>query len=304
MPVADGDEQQLSSGSNVANKPSIVPNTEVPKGPSGVPVAYGDEQQLSSGSNVANKPSIVPNTEVPKGPSGVPVADGDEQQLSSDSNVANKPSIVPTEVPKGPSSVPMADGDESVVEQKVDTVVKPPVMTTEQPVNSNNTLAGAGAPTVEHSNRSNPFAKLYGVMQQGHYDEANIQQPNLNDKGNSSNTLGFNTALAKPMDGNSQSSQTQSNSNQYVPSGSGSMMSEASDEAQFSNNTIIVKGPVDTEAASEEPSITDKPNHVTNSSATDVSKTKEFLAQNAQEGSRKEVVVQEKQATGSFLNKI
>ena len=302
VPVADGDEQQLSSGSNVANKPSIVPNTEVPKGPSGVPVADGDEQQLSSGSNVANKPSIVPNTEVPKGPSGVPVADGDEQQLSSDSNVANKPSIVPnTEVPKGPSSVPMADGDESVVEQKVDTVVKPPVMTTEQPVNSNNTLAGAGAPTVEHSNRSNPFAKLYGVMQQGHYDEANIQQPNLNDKGNSSNTLGFNTALAKPMDGNSQSSQTQSNSNQYVPSGSGSMMSEASDEAQFSNNTIIVKGPVDTEAASEEPSITDKPNHVTNASATDVSKTKEFLAQNAQEAQEKEAVVQEKQATKEAL---
>ena len=299
VPVTDGDEQQLSSGSNVANKPIIVPNTEVPKGPSGVPVADGDEQQLSSGSNVANKPSIVPNTEVPKGPSGVPVANGDEQQLSSGSNVANKPSIVPnTEVPKGPSGVPVADGDESVVEQKVDTVVKPPVMTTEQPVNSNNNLAGAGAPTVEHSNRTNPFAKLYGVMQQGHYDEANIQQPNLNDKGNSSNTLGFNTALAKPMDGNSQSSQTQSNSNQYVPSGSGSMMSEASDEAQFSNNTIIVKGPVDAEAASEEPSITDKPNHVTNASATDVSKTKEFLAQNAQE---KEAVVQEKQATKEAL---
>ena len=302
VPVADGDEQQLSSGSNVANKPSIVPNTEVPKGPSGVPVADGDEQQLSSGSNVANKPSIVPNTEVPKGPSGVPVADGNEQQLSSGSNVANKPSIVPnTEVPKGPSSVPVADGDESVVEQKVDTVVKPPVMTTEQPVNSNNNLAGAGAPTVEHHNRSNPFAKLYGAMQQGHYDEANIQQPNLNDKGNSSNTLGFNTALAKPMDGNSQSSQTQSNSNQYVPSGSGSMMSEASDEAQFSNNTIIVKGPVDAEAASEEPSITDKPNHVTNASATDVSKTKEFLAQNAQEAQEKEAVVQEKQATKEAL---
>ena len=302
VPVADGDEQQLSSGSNVANKPSIVPNTEVPKGPSGVPVADGDEQQLSFGSNVANKPSIVPNTEVPKGPSGVPVADGNEQQLSSGSNVANKPSIVPnTEVPKGPSSVPMADGDESVVEQKVDTVVKPPVMTTEQPVNSNNNLAGAGAPTVEHSNRTNPFAKLYGVMQQGHYDEANIQQPNLNDKGNSSNTLGFNTALAKPMDGNSQSSQAQSNSNQYVPSGSGSMMSEASDEAQFSNNTIIVKGPVDAEAASEEPSITDKPNHVTNASATDVSKTKEFLAQNAQEAQEKEAVVQEKQATKEAL---
>ena len=302
VPVADGDEQQLSSGSNVANKPSIVPNTEVPKGPSGVPVTDGDEQQLSSGSNVANKPSIVPNTEVPKGPSGVPVADGDEQQLSSGSNIANKPSIVPnTEVPKGPSGVPVADGDESVVEQKVDTVVKPPVMTTEQPVNSNNNLAGAGAPTVEHSNRTNPFAKLYGVMQQGHYDEANIQQPNLNDKGNSSNTLGFNTALAKPMDGNSQSSQTQSNSNQYVPSGSGSMMSEASDEAQFSNNTIIVKGPVDAEAASEEPSITDKPNHVTNASATDVSKTKEFLAQNAQEAQEKEAVVQEKQATKEAL---
>ena len=299
VPVADGDEQQLSSGSNVANKPSIVPNTEVPKGPSGVPVADGDEQQLSSGSNVANKPSIVPNTEVPKGPSGVPVADGDEQQLSSGSNIANKPSIVPnTEVPKGPSGVPVADGDKSVVEQKVDTVVKPPVMTTEQPVNSNNNLAGAGAPTVEHHNRSNPFAKLYGAMQQGHYDEANIQQPNLNDKGNSSNTLGFNTALAKPMDGNSQSSQTQSNSNHYVPSGSGSMMSEASDEAQFSNNTIIVKGPVDAEAASEEPSITNKPNHVTNASATDVSKTKEFLAQNAQE---KEAVVQEKQATKEAL---
>ena len=302
VPVADGDEQQLSSGSNLANKPSIVPNTEVPKGPSGVPMADGDEQQLSSGSNVANKPSIVPKTEVPKGPSGVPVTDGDEQQLSSGSNVANKPSIVPnTEVPKGPSGVPMAEGDESVVEQKVDTVVKPPVMTTEQPVNSNNTLAGAGAPTVEHSNRSNPFAKLYGAMQQGHYDEANIQQPNLNDKGNSSNTLGFNTALAKPMDGNSQSSQTQSNSNQYVPSGSGSMMSEASDEAQFSNNTIIVKGPVDAEAASEEPSITDKPNHVTNASATDVSKTKEFLAQNAQEAQEKEAVVQEKQATKEAL---
>ena len=302
VPVADGDEQQLSSGSNVANKPSIVPNTEVPKGPSGVPMADGDEQQLSSGSNVANKPSIVPNTEVPKGPSGVPVADGDEQQLSSGSNVANKPSIVPnTEVPKGPSGVPVADGDKSVVEQKVDTVVKPPVMTTEQPVNSNNNLAGAGAPTVEHSNRTNPFAKLYGAMQQGHYDEANIQQPNLNDKGNSSNTLGFNTALAKPMDGNSQSSQTKSNSNQYVPSGSGSMMSEASDEAQFSNNTIIVKGPVDAEAASEEPSITDKPNHVTNASATDVSKTKEFLAQNAQEAQEKEAVVQEKQATKEAL---
>ena len=302
VPVTDGDEQQLSSGSNVANKPSIVPNTEVPKGPSGVPVADGDEQQLSSGSNIANKPSIVPNTEVPKGPSGVPVADGDEQQLSSGSNVANKPSIVPnTEVPKGPSGVPVADGDESVVEQKVDTVVKPPVMTTEQPVNSNNNLAGAGAPTVEHSNRTNPFAKLYGVMQQGHYDEANIQQPNLNDKGNSSNTLGFNTALAKPMDGNSQSSQTQSNSNHYVPSGSGSMMSEASDEAQFSNNTIIVKGPVDAEAASEEPSITNKPNHVTNASATDVSKTKEFLAQNAQEAQEKEAVVQEKQATKEAL---
>ena len=302
VPVTDGDEQQLSSGSNVANKPSIVPNTEVPKGPSGVPVTDGDEQQLSSGSNVANKPSIVPNTEVPKGPSGVPVADGNEQQLSSGSNVANKPSIVPnTEVPKGPSSVPVADGDESVVEQKVDTVVKPPVMTTEQPVNSNNNLAGAGAPTVEHHNRSNPFAKLYGAMQQGHYDEANIQQPNLNDKGNSSNTLGFNTALAKPMDGNSQSSQAQSNSNQYVPSGSGSMMSEASDEAQFSNNTIIVKGPVDAEAASEELSITDKPNHVTNASATDVSKTKEFLAQNAQEAQEKEAVVQEKQATKEAL---
>ncbi len=302
VPVADGDEQQLSSGSNVANKPSIVPNTEVPKGTSGVPVTDGEEQQLSSGSNVANKPSIVPNTEVPKGPSGVPMADGDEQQLSSGSNVANKPSIVPnTEVPKGPSGVPVADGDESVVEQKVDTVVKPPVMTTEQPVNSNNNLAGAGAPTVEHHNRSNPFAKLYGVMQQGHYDEANIQQPNLNDKGNSSNTLGFNTALAKPMDGNSQSSQAQSNSNQYVPSGSGSMMSEASDEAQFSNNTIIVKGPVDAEAASEEPSITDKPNHVTNASATDVSKTKEFLAQNAQEAQEKEAVVQEKQATKEAL---
>ena len=302
QPVADGDEQQLSSGSNVANKPSIVPNTEVPKGPSGVPVTDGDEQQLSSGSNVANKPSIVPNTEVPKGPSGVPVADGDEQQLSSGSNIANKPSIVPnTEVPKGPSGVPVADGDESVVEQKVDTVVKPPVMTTEQPVNSNNNLAGAGAPTVEHSNRTNPFAKLYGVMQQGHYDEANIQQPNLNDKGNSSNTLGFNTALAKPMDGNSQSSQTQSNSNQYVPSGSGSMMSEASDEAQFSNNTIIVKGPVEAEAASEEPSIIDKPKHATNASATDVSKTKEFLAQNAQEAQEKEAVVQEKQATKEAL---
>ena len=302
VPMADGDEQQLSSGSNVANKPSIVPNTEVPKGPSGVPVADGDEQQLSSGSNVANKPSIVPNTEVPKGPSGVPVTDGDEQQLSSGSNVANKPSIVPnTEVPKGPSGVPVADGDESVVEQKVDTVVKPPVMTTEQPVNSNNNLAGAGAPTVEHSNRTNPFAKLYGVMQQGHYDEANIQQPNLNDKGNSSNTLGFNTALAKPMDGNSQSSQTQSNSNQYVPSGSGSMMSEASDEAQFSNNTIIVKGPVEAEAASEEPSIIDKPKHATNASATDVSKTKEFLAQNAQEAQEKEAVVQEKQATKEAL---
>ena len=302
VPVADGDEQQLSSGSNLANKPSIVPNTEVPKGPSGVPMADGDEQQLSSGSNVANKPSIVPNTEVPKGPSGVPVADGDEQQLSSGSNVANKPSIVPnTEVPKGPSGVPVTDGDESVVEQKVDTVVKPPVMTTEQPVNSNNTLAGAGAPTVGHSNRTNPFAKLYGAMQQGHYDEANIQQPNLNDKGNSSNTLGFNTALAKPMDGNSQSSQTQSNSNQYVPSGSGSMMSEASDEAQFSNNTIIVKGPVDAEAASEEPSITDKPYHVTNASATDVSKTKEFLAQNAQEAQEKEAVIQEKQATKEAL---
>ena len=302
VPVADGYEQQLSSGSNVANKPSIVPNTEVPKGPSGVPVADGDEQQLSSGSNVANKPSIAPNTEVPKGPSGVPVADGDEQQLSSGSNVANKPSIIPnTEVPKGPSSVPVADGDESVVEQKVDTVVKPPVMTTEQPVNSNNNLAGAGAPTVEHHNRSNPFAKLYGAMQQGHYNEANIQQPNLNDKGNSSNTLGFNTALAKPMDGNSQSSQTQSNSNQYLPSGSGSMMSEASDEDQFSNNTIIVKGPVDAETASEEPSITDKPKHATNASATDVSKTKEFLAQNAQEAQEKEAVVQEKQATKEVL---
>ena len=55
----------LALAPNVANKPSIIPNTEVPKGPSGVPVADGDEQQLSSGSNVANKP-IVPNTEVPK----------------------------------------------------------------------------------------------------------------------------------------------------------------------------------------------------------------------------------------------
>ena len=290
---AEQELAQLKQNATLESKPTL--NTSQP-------VADGDEQQLSSGSNVANKPSIVPNTEIPKGPSGVPVADGDEQQLSSGSNVANKPSIVPnTEVPKGPSGVPVADGDESVVEQKVDTVVKPPVMTTEQPVNSNNNLAGAGAPTVEHSNRTNPFAKLYGVMQQGHYDEANIQQPNLNDKGNSSNTLGFNTALAKPMDGNSQSSQTQSNSNQYVPSGSGSMMSEASDEAQFSNNTIIVKGPVDAEAASEEPSITDKPNHVTNASATDVSKTKEFLAQNAQEAQEKEAVVQEKQATKEAL---
>ena len=290
---AEQELAQLKQNATLESKPTL--NTSQP-------VTDGDEQQLSSGSNIANKPSIVPNTEVPKGPSGVPVADGDEQQLSSGSNVANKPSIVPnTEVPKGPSGVPVADGDESVVEQKVDTVVKPPVMTTEQPVNSNNNLAGAGAPTVEHSNRTNPFAKLYGVMQQGHYDEANIQQPNLNDKGNSSNTLGFNTALAKPMDGNSQSSQTQSNSNQYVPSGSGSMMSEASDEAQFSNNTIIVKGPVDAEAASEEPSITDKPNHVTNASATDVSKTKEFLAQNAQEAQEKEAVVQEKQATKEAL---
>ena len=249
--------------------------------------------QLKQNATLESKPTL--NT-------SQPVADGDEQQLSSGSNVANKPSIVPnTEVPKGPSGVPVADGDESVVEQKVDTVVKPPVMTTEQPVNSNNNLAGAGAPTVEHSNRTNPFAKLYGVMQQGHYDEANIQQPNLNDKGNSSNTLGFNTALAKPMDGNSQSSQTQSNSNQYVPSGSGSMMSEASDEAQFSNNTIIVKGPVEAEAASEEPSIIDKPKHATNASATDVSKTKEFLAQNAQEAQEKEAVVQEKQATKEAL---
>ena len=42
------------------------------------------------------------------------------------------------------------------------------------------------------------------------------------------------------------------------------------------NNTIIVKGPVDTEAASEEPSITDKPNHVTNASATNILRLKNF----------------------------
>ena len=308
-PVADGDEaltqQQVS-------KPSIVPNGDTSK----APVADGDEaltqQQVS-------KPSIVPSGDTSK----APVADGEEaltqQQVS-------KPSIVPS---GDASKAPVADGDEALVQQQG---AKPGVMSggadaeieeslivpkpnvvvegeaefvAKEPSASMPNVAGS-VPTPSDKaapstvGKGNLYAKLYGAMQQGHYEDAHIQQPTVSDKSTQSaqSNLGFNSELAKPMGSSSSSI-----------AGAGALNGMAlTEDAEITledgepNTSNLVakeqaKGPA---VAPDKAVVSDEDvsaKTATHTSATDVSKTKEVLAERAQEAQKQQEVLKDKQAT-------
>ena len=308
-PVADGDEaltqQQVS-------KPSIVPNGDSSK----APVADGDEaltqQQVS-------KPSIVPSGDTSK----APVADGEEaltqQQVS-------KPSIVPS---GDASKAPVADGDEALVQQQG---AKPGVMSggadaeieeslivpkpnvvvegeaefvAKEPSASMPNVAGS-VPTPSDKaapstvGKGNLYAKLYGAMQQGHYEDAHIQQPTVSDKSTQSaqSNLGFNSELAKPMGSSSSSI-----------AGAGALNGMAlTEDAEITledgepNTSNLVakeqaKGPA---VAPDKAVVSDEDvsaKTATHTSATDVSKTKEVLAERAQEAQKQQEVLKDKQAT-------
>ena len=307
--VADGDEaltqQQVS-------KPSIVPNGDSSK----APVADGDEaltqQQVS-------KPSIVPSGDTSK----APVADGEEaltqQQVS-------KPSIVPS---GDASKAPVADGDEALVQQQG---AKPGVMSggadaeieeslivpkpnvvvegeaefvAKEPSASMPNVAGS-VPTPSDKaapstvGKGNLYAKLYGAMQQGHYEDAHIQQPTVSDKSTQSaqSNLGFNSELAKPMGSSSSSI-----------AGAGALNGMAlTEDAEITledgepNTSNLVakeqaKGPA---VAPDKAVVSDEDvsaKTATHTSATDVSKTKEVLAERAQEAQKQQEVLKDKQAT-------
>ena len=307
--VADGDEaltqQQVS-------KPSIVPNGDASK----APVADGDEaltqQQVS-------KPSIVPSGDTSK----APVADGEEaltqQQVS-------KPSIVPS---GDASKAPVADGDEALVQQQG---AKPGVMSggadaeieeslivpkpnvvvegeaefvAKEPSASMPNVAGS-VPTPSDKaapstvGKGNLYAKLYGAMQQGHYEDAHIQQPTVSDKSTQSaqSNLGFNSELAKPMGSSSSSI-----------AGAGALNGMAlTEDAEITledgepNTSNLVakeqaKGPA---VAPDKAVVSDEDvsaKTATHTSATDVSKTKEVLAERAQEAQKQQEVLKDKQAT-------
>ena len=308
-PVSDGDEaltqQQVS-------KPSIVPNGDSSK----APVADGDEaltqQQVS-------KPSIVPSGDTSK----APVADGEEaltqQQVS-------KPSIVPS---GDASKAPVADGDEALVQQQG---AKPGVMSggadaeieeslivpkpnvvvegeaefvAKEPSASMPNVAGS-VPTPSDKaapstvGKGNLYAKLYGAMQQGHYEDAHIQQPTVSDKSTQSaqSNLGFNSELAKPMGSSSSSI-----------AGAGALNGMAlTEDAEITledgepNTSNLVakeqaKGPA---VAPDKAVVSDEDvsaKTATHTSATDVSKTKEVLAERAQEAQKQQEVLKDKQAT-------
>ena len=308
-PVADGEEaltqQQVS-------KPSIVPNGDASK----APVADGDEaltqQQVS-------KPSIVPNGDASK----APVADGDEaltqQQVS-------KPSIVPN---GDTSKATVADGDEALVQQQG---AKPGVMSggadaeieeslivpkpnvvvegeaefvAKEPSASMPNVAGS-VPTPSDKaapstvGKGNLYAKLYGAMQQGHYEDAHIQQPTVSDKSTQSaqSNLGFNSELAKPM-----------GSSSFSIAGAGALNGMAlTEDAEITledgepNTSNLVakeqaKGPA---VAPDKAVVSDEDvsaKTATHTSATDVSKTKEVLAERAQEAQKQQEVLKDKQAT-------
>ena len=308
-PVADGDDaltqQQVS-------KPSIVPNGDASK----APVADGDEaltqQQVS-------KPSIVPNGDASK----APVADGDEaltqQQVS-------KPSIVPN---GDTSKATVADGDEALVQQQG---AKPGVMSggadaeieeslivpkpnvvvegeaefvAKEPSASMPNVAGS-VPTPSDKaapstvGKGNLYAKLYGAMQQGHYEDAHIQQPTVSDKSTQSaqSNLGFNSELAKPM-GSSSSSIAGAGALNGVALTEDAEITLEDGEPNTSNLVAKeqAKGPA---VAPDKAVVSDEDvsaKTATHTSATDVSKTKEVLAERAQEAQKQQEVLKDKQAT-------
>ena len=308
-PVADGEEaltqQQVS-------KPSIVPSGDASK----APVADGDEaltqQQVS-------KPSIVPNGDTSK----APVADGDEaltqQQVS-------KPSIVPN---GDTSKATVADGDEALVQQQG---AKPGVMSggadaeieeslivpkpnvvvegeaefvAKEPSASMPNVAGS-VPTPSDKaapstvGKGNLYAKLYGAMQQGHYEDAHIQQPTVSDKSTQSaqSNLGFNSELAKPM-GSSSSSIAGAGALNGVALTEDAEITLEDGEPNTSNLVAKeqAKGPA---VAPDKAVVSDEDvsaKTATHTSATDVSKTKEVLAERAQEAQKQQEVLKDKQAT-------
>ena len=280
-PVSDGDEaltqQQVS-------KPSIVPNGDTSK----APVADGDEaltqQQVS-------KPSIVPNGDTSK----ATVADGDEALVQQQ---GAKPGVMSGGADAEIEESLIVPKPNVVVEGEAEFVAKEPSASMPNVAGSVPTPSDKAAPSTV--GKGNLYAKLYGAMQQGHYEDAHIQQPTVSDKSTQSaqSNLGFNSELAKPM-GSSSSSIAGAGALNGVALTEDAEITLEDGEPNTSNLVAKeqAKGPA---VAPDKAVVSDEDvsaKTATHTSATDVSKTKEVLAERAQEAQKQQEVLKDKQAT-------
>ena len=290
-PIADGDEAVLQQQQL---KPTIVPQGDGAK----APITDGDEAALQQ---QQLKPTIVPQGDGAK----APITDGDEAVLQQQQ-------VKPSVIPQGDGAkAPILDGDETALQQQQ---AKPSVIPNEEViVESDDTTVvnkpvkegevGAGAqssittsmPSVEanHSQggKGNLYTKLYGAMQQGHYDEANIQQPTVADK-SANNTLGFNSELAKPIT---------TGTDAVTASNVSEIAIDDGDVDKVIANTSNSKEVSKRDSAQADIPVVSKDEaqgkSATHTSATDVAKTKEFLAQRAHEAQKQQEVLKDKQVT-------
>ena len=290
-PITDGDEAALQQQQL---KPTIVPQGDGAK----APILDGDEAVLQQ---QQLKPTIVPQGDGAK----APITDGDEAVLQQQQ-------VKPSVIPQGDGAkAPILDGDETALQQQQ---AKPSVIPNEEViVESDDTTVvnkpvkegevGAGAqssittsmPSVEanHSQggKGNLYTKLYGAMQQGHYDEANIQQPTVADK-SANNTLGFNSELAKPIT---------TGTDAVTASNVSEIAIDDGDVDKVIANTSNSKEVSKRDSAQADIPVVSKDEaqgkSATHTSATDVAKTKEFLAQRAHEAQKQQEVLKDKQVT-------
>ena len=290
-PITDGNEAVLQQQQA---KPSVVPQGDGAK----APITDGDEAALQQ---QQLKPTIVPQGDGAK----APITDGDEAVLQQQQ-------VKPSVIPQGyGAKAPILDGDETALQQQQ---AKPSVIPNEEViVESDDTTVvnkpvkegevGAGAqssittsmPSVEanHSQggKGNLYTKLYGAMQQGHYDEANIQQPTVADK-SANNTLGFNSELAKPIT---------TGTDAVTASNVSEIAIDDGDVDKVIANTSNSKEVSKRDSAQADIPVVSKDEaqgkSATHTSATDVAKTKEFLAQRAHEAQKQQEVLKDKQVT-------
>ena len=290
-PITDSDEAALQQQQA---KPSVVPQGDGAK----APITDGDEAALQQ---QQLKPTIVPQGDGAK----APITDGDEAVLQQQQ-------VKPSVIPQGDGAkAPILDGDETALQQQQ---AKPSVIPNEEViVESDDTTVvnkpvkegevGAGAqssittsmPSVEanHSQggKGNLYTKLYGAMQQGHYDEANIQQPTVADK-SANNTLGFNSELAKPIT---------TGTDAVTASNVSEIAIDDGDVDKVIANTSNSKEVSKRDSAQADIPVVSKDEaqgkSATHTSATDVAKTKEFLAQRAHEAQKQQEVLKDKQVT-------